>query len=71
MRFLMAGALATLTAAGLAAIRPPAPREDERIAAKAIREGGMRADIRFLSTDLVEGRGPARRGHPHAPADKA
>jgi Zn-dependent M28 family amino/carboxypeptidase len=62
MRFLLAGILATLTAAGLAAIRPAVLTDEERTAALAIRDSRMRADIRFLSSDLLEGRGPATRG---------
>ncbi len=62
MRFLLAGTLATLTVAGLAAIRPAVLTDDERAAARAIRENRMRADIRFLSSDLLEGRGPSTRG---------
>lgn len=62
MRFLLAGTLATLTAAGLAMIRPAVLTDEERAAALAIRENRMRADIRFLSSDLLEGRGPATRG---------
>jgi Zn-dependent M28 family amino/carboxypeptidase len=62
MRFLLAGTLATLTAAGLAAIRPAVLTDEERTAALAIRDSRMRADIRFLSSDLLEGRGPATRG---------
>ncbi len=62
MRFLLAGTLATLTAAGLATIRPAVLTDEERAAALAIRENRMRADIRFLSSDLLEGRGPATRG---------
>jgi hypothetical protein len=62
MRFLAAGALAVLTAVGLAAIRPAVLTREEKEAALAIRENRMRADIRFLSSDLLEGRGPATRG---------
>jgi Zn-dependent M28 family amino/carboxypeptidase len=62
MRFVLAGTLATLTAAGLAAIRPAVLTEEEKAAAGAIRENRMRADVRFLSSDLLEGRGPATRG---------
>jgi Zn-dependent M28 family amino/carboxypeptidase len=51
-----------VTAAGLAAIRPALVTDEERAAASTIREGRMRADIRFLSSDLLEGRGPATRG---------
>jgi len=62
MRLLLAGALATITAAGLAVIRPALLTDEERAAASAIRENRMRADVRFLSSDLLEGRGPATRG---------
>jgi Zn-dependent M28 family amino/carboxypeptidase len=62
MRFLLAAVLATLTAAGLAAIRPAVLTDEERTAALAIRDSRMRADVRFLSSDLLEGRGPATRG---------
>jgi hypothetical protein len=62
MRLLLAGALATLTAAGLAAIRPALLTDEERAAASTIRENRMRADVRFLSSDMLEGRGPATRG---------
>jgi Zn-dependent M28 family amino/carboxypeptidase len=62
MRFLLAGALATLTAAGLASIRPAVLSDDEQAAAAAIREHRMRADVRFLASDLLEGRAPAARG---------
>jgi Zn-dependent M28 family amino/carboxypeptidase len=62
MTLLLAGTLATVTAAGLAAIRPPILTEEEKAAARVIREDGMRADVRFLSSDLLEGRGPATRG---------
>jgi Zn-dependent M28 family amino/carboxypeptidase len=62
MRFLLAGTLAMLTAAGLAAIRPAVLTNEERAAALAIRESRMRADIRFLASDLLEGRSPATRG---------
>jgi hypothetical protein len=62
MRFLLAGVLAALTAAGLAAIRPAVLTEEEQAAALAIREARMRADVRFLSSDLLEGRGPGTRG---------
>ena len=62
MRLLLAGALATMTAAGLAAIRPALLTDEERAAASTIRDNRMRADVRFLSSDLMEGRGPATRG---------
>jgi Zn-dependent M28 family amino/carboxypeptidase len=62
MRFLLAGALAALTAAGLAVVRPAVLSDEERAAATAIRENRMRADVRFLASDLLEGRAPATRG---------
>ncbi len=62
MRFLLAGTLATLTAAGLAAIRPAVVSDEERAAAATIRENRMRADVRFLGSDLLEGRAPGSRG---------
>jgi Zn-dependent M28 family amino/carboxypeptidase len=62
MRLLLAGALATVTAAGLAAIRPALLTDEERAAASTIRDNRMRADVRFLSSDLLEGRGPGTRG---------
>lgn len=62
MRFLLAGTLATLTAAGLAAIRPAVVSEEERSAAAAISANRMRADVRFLGSDLLEGRAPGTRG---------
>jgi Zn-dependent M28 family amino/carboxypeptidase len=62
MRLVLAVTLATVTAAGLATIKPALLTSDERTAAAAIRENRLRADIRFLSSDLLEGRGPATRG---------
>ena len=62
MRLLMAGALATVTAAGLATIRPAVVTDEERSAARVIRGDRMRADIRFLSSDLLEERAPGSRG---------
>jgi hypothetical protein len=53
MRFLLAGALATLTAAGLATIHPAVPTDGERVAAHAIDEARIRADARFLSSELL------------------
>lgn len=55
MRLLLAGGLATLTAAGLAAIRPPLVTPEESGAALAVRESRLRADARFLSSDLLAG----------------
>jgi hypothetical protein len=61
MRFVLAGILATLTAAGLAAIRPALLSDEERTAAAAIRENRLRADTRFLASEaLEESSSPAR-----------
>jgi Zn-dependent M28 family amino/carboxypeptidase len=62
LRLAVAGALAALTAAGLASLRPAVLTPEEQAAAGAIRERSMRADVRFLSSDLLEGRGPSTRG---------
>ena len=62
MRLILAGTLATLTAASLAMIRPPLLTEDERVAARGIQESRWRSDVRFLSSDLLEGRAPGTRG---------
>jgi Zn-dependent M28 family amino/carboxypeptidase len=62
MRLLLAATLVTLTAAGLAAIRPAVLTPEEKEAAARIRERALRADVRFLSSDLMEGRAPATRG---------
>jgi Zn-dependent M28 family amino/carboxypeptidase len=62
MRLLLAATVATLTVAGLAALRPAVLTEEEQAAATTIEEHGLRADIRFLASDLLEGRGPGTRG---------
>jgi len=62
VRLMLAGALATLTAASLAMIRPAILTDDEREASRSIRESRWRADVRFLSSDLLEGRAPGTRG---------
>ena len=62
MRLMLAGMLATLTAASLAIIRPALLTEDEREATQSMRESRWRADVRFLSSDLLEGRAPGTRG---------
>jgi Zn-dependent M28 family amino/carboxypeptidase len=62
MRLLLAGGVATFTALGLAAIEPNVITPDERKAADTIQARGIRADTRFLSSDLLEGRAPATRG---------
>ena len=65
MRRLAAGALGLLLAAGgrgqAARDAAPVPAE-EKNAAQAITAQRIRADIRFLASDLLEGRGPATRG---------
>jgi len=50
MRLLLAGTLATLTAAGLAAIPTRVLTDEDLSAARAIRENRLRADARFLAT---------------------
>ncbi len=62
MRLLLAGAVAGLTAAGLATLAPAVLTTGERAAAATIRDHRIRADIRFLASDLLEGRGPSTRG---------
>jgi Zn-dependent M28 family amino/carboxypeptidase len=62
MRLLLAASVAALTAAALATLHPAVLTSEESAAAGTIHEHGMRADIRFLSSDLLEGRGPASRG---------
>jgi hypothetical protein len=51
MRLLLAGALAAVTAAGLATIRPALLTDEERSAASTIRENRLHADLRFLSSE--------------------
>ena len=62
MRLLLAATVATVTVAGLAALRPAIVTDEEKAAAAMVQGHRMRADIRFLSSDLLEGRGPATRG---------
>jgi Zn-dependent M28 family amino/carboxypeptidase len=62
MRLLLAASVGTLTVAVLASLHPAVLTQEETAAAGAIQERRMRADIRFLSSDLLEGRGPASRG---------
>jgi hypothetical protein len=62
MRLLAAGVLATVTAAGLATIRPAVLTDEESSAAQTVDAGRIRADIRFLSSELLEGRAPGSRG---------
>jgi hypothetical protein len=59
---MLAGVLATLTAASLAIIRPALLTEEEREATQSMRESRWRADVRFLSSDLLEGRAPGTPG---------
>jgi Zn-dependent M28 family amino/carboxypeptidase len=53
---------ALLAAPPPAEAKPVLIRPDERAAAQAIRPELLRAHIRFLASDLLEGRGPAARG---------
>jgi Zn-dependent M28 family amino/carboxypeptidase len=62
MRVAIAAGLTALTGAALAALTPAVITPAERTAARAIRPERLRADIRFLASDLLEGRGPATRG---------
>ncbi len=62
MRLLLAGTVATLTAAGLTAITPAVITNEEKRASETIHANRLRADIRFLSSDLLEGRAPGTRG---------
>jgi Zn-dependent M28 family amino/carboxypeptidase len=62
VRLALAAAVATLTATSLAVIRPALLTDEERRASETIRERRLRADIRFLSSDLLEGRAPGTRG---------
>ena len=62
MRLVLAGALAMVTATSLAVIRPALMTDEERLAAETVRAQRLRADVRFLSSDLLEGRAPGTRG---------
>lgn len=46
----------------LAQSAPPAPSPGEAAAAGAVTEAALRADTRFLASDLLEGRAPGTRG---------
>jgi Zn-dependent M28 family amino/carboxypeptidase len=60
MRFILAAAL---TAAAVVPTAPPLTLTPaERAGARAITQDEIRAHVRFLSSDLLEGRGPASRG---------
>jgi Zn-dependent M28 family amino/carboxypeptidase len=62
MRVAIALTLTVLFAGALAALTPAAITPAERSAANVIRPERLLTDIRFLSSDLLEGRGPATRG---------
>ena len=62
MRLVLAGALAMVTATSLAVIRPALMTDEERLATDTVRAQRLRADIRFLSSDRLEGRAPGTRG---------
>ena len=60
---LLALSLSTLTAlAEPPAVAPHVPTAPEKAAADRIREGAIRAHVKFLASDLLEGRAPASRG---------
>src|SRR5512134_52953 len=54
--------LSAATAAAPGATSKPALTAAEKAGARAIRVSGLRADVRFLAHDLLEGRGPGTRG---------
>src|ERR1700686_5832720 len=61
MRFsLLVGAIAAVSA--VAAESTPVPESAREVANKYITRAALEAPIRFLSSDLLEGRGPATRG---------
>jgi hypothetical protein len=62
MRLFLAATVAILTGVSLAVIRPAILTDGERGAAASIRESRMRADTRFLSSDLLEGWSPEAPG---------
>jgi hypothetical protein len=62
MRLLLVCALAALTALGLAAFRPAIVTPLEKAAAQSIHRERLRADVRFLESDLLEGRVPGSLG---------
>ena len=62
MRLLLVCALAALTAVGLAAFRPAVVTPLEKAAAQSIHAERLRADVRFLESDLLEGRVPGSLG---------
>ena len=62
MRAAIAALLTAAVGAVLAALTPPAITPAERDAAETIRAANLVTDVRFLASDLLEGRGPATRG---------
>src|SRR6202023_345810 len=61
MRFsLLVGAIAAVSA--VAAESTPVPESARKVANKYITRATLEAPIRFLSSDLLEGRGPGTRG---------
>ena len=59
---LIAAALALAVEAAAPAAAPAVVTPDEKAAARQIRPELIRAHVRFLASDLLEGRGPASRG---------
>ncbi len=62
MRAAIAAALTALVGATLATLTPAVITSAEKSAARAIRPERLTMDVRFLASDLLEGRGPATRG---------
>jgi len=62
MRAAIAAALTALVGATLATLSPAVITPAEKNAARAIRPERLTMDVRFLASDLLEGRGPATRG---------
>jgi Zn-dependent M28 family amino/carboxypeptidase len=59
---LVAAALASASVCPQALAAAPVPVQVEQAARESITRGALEASIRFLSSDLLEGRGPATRG---------
>jgi Zn-dependent M28 family amino/carboxypeptidase len=62
MRLLALSASLAAAVAAAAAVKPTVVSPAEKAAADAIRPELLRAHVRFLASDLLEGRGPASRG---------
>ncbi|PYQ20282.1 MAG: peptidase M28 [Acidobacteria bacterium] len=62
MRAAIAAALTALVGATLATLTPAVITLAEKTAARAIRPERLTMDVRFLASDLLEGRSPATRG---------